>query len=417
MNRPLFREEAIANKSRKLPGSILLTRTWSNTALAIFLCVIVASLIVFALFFGFARKATVSGVVVPNNGINRILSPQSGIIAKLNVAEGQEVKIGDPLFTISSERSAENGAVQATVKESLVARIDTLRHELDQVGGQVSNKRRELADKLTSVNASLKQLDRELALQRDKVNIARDVSARVAELAKTGNMSKIVAADKEADLLEQQGRLSSLEVQRQSMLRELTSLQSSQTDSAIQKNREVSTIQREIEDLKQQLAENEAKRQIIVRAELDGRVAAVLVEPGQSVVSNQRIASILPKDGKLEAELYMPSRNIGMVTPSTRVVVRYDSFPYQKFGQFNGFIRDVSETSISASDLLQAGGSQTNTDSYFRVRVSLEKQEVTLRDKRYQLKPGMQLSANVLLEERTIFEWMFEPLFGMATRN
>jgi predicted RNase H-like nuclease (RuvC/YqgF family) len=51
-------------------------------------------------------------------------------------------------------------------------------------------------------------------------------------------MSKIVAADKEADLLEQQGRLSS------------------QTDSAIQKNRDVSSIQREIEDLKQQLAEN-----------------------------------------------------------------------------------------------------------------------------------------------------------------
>lgn len=417
MNRPLFREEAIANKSRKLHGSILLTRTWSNTALAIFLCVIVASLIVFALFFGFARKATVTGIVVPTKGVNRILSPQSGTIAKLSVTEGHEVKIGDPLFTISSERSAENGAVQATVKESLVARIEKLRRELDQVGGQSSNKQRELADKLASVNASLKQLDHELSLQREKVRIARDVSARVAELAKTGNMSKIVAADKEADLLEQQGRLSSLEVQRQSMLREMTSFQSSQTDSAIQKNREVSTIQREIEDLKQQLAENEAKRQIIVRAEVDGRVAAVLVQPGQSVISNQRIASILPKDGKLEAELYMPSRNIGMVMPNMRVVVRYDSFPYQKFGQFNGFVHDVSETSISAADLPQAGAAQASADNYFRVRVSLDKQEVTLRDKRYQLKPGMQLAANVLLEERTILEWMFEPLFGMAVRN
>ncbi|MGW8392828.1 HlyD family secretion protein [Pseudoduganella sp. HUAS MS19] len=261
------------------------------------------------------------------------------------------------------------------------------------------------------------KLDHELSLQRDKVNLARDVSVRVAELAKTGNMSKIVAADKEADLLEQQGRLSSLEVQRQGMLREMTSLHYSQTDGAIQKTREVSTIQREIEDLKQQLAENEAKRQIIVRAQLDGRVAALLVERGQSVVPNQRIASILPKDGKLEAELYMPSRNIGMVTPNTRVVVRYDSFPYQKFGQFTGLVRDVSETSISASDVPQASVGQAGLENYFRVRVTLDEQEVTLRDKRYTLKPGMQLSASVLLEERTIFEWMFEPLFGMAARN
>lgn len=417
MNRPLFREEAITNKSRRLHGSILLTQTWSSTALAMFLSVIVASLISFALFFGFARKATVAGVVIPNKGINRILSPQTGTVAKLYVLEGQEVKNGDPLFTISSDRSSENGAVQASVKDSLVARIEKLRHELDQVSGQSTNKQRELTNKEVSVNASLKQLDQEIALQRDKVAIARDVSARVAELAKSGNMSKITAAEKQADLLEQQARLSSLEVQRQSTLRDLTTLQSSQTDSSIQKNRDVSMIQREIEDLKQQVVENEAKRQIIVRAELDGRVATVLVEPSQSVIANQRIASILPKEGKLEAELYMPSRNVGMVTPNTRVVIRYDAFPYQKFGQFKGSVRDVSETSINAADLPHATTSSAGTDSYFRVRVSLDKQEVNFRNKHYQLKPGMQLSANVMLEERTLAEWMFEPLLGMTARN
>jgi len=376
---------------------------------------IVASLVLFSLYFGFARKATVTGIVVPDKGINKILSPQAGTVVKLNVSEGQDVSVGDSLFTISSERSAENGAVQATIKESLVARIEKLRQELGHVSGQSSNKQHELSDKLVSVNASLKQLEHEIDLQRGKVNLARDVSARVAELAKSGNMSKITAAEKEADVLEQQTRLSSLEVQRQSALRDLSSLQSSLTDSSIQKNRDVSTIQREIEDLKQQLAENEAKRQVIVRAELDGRVAAVLVEPGQSLVANQRIASILPKNGKLEAELYMPSKNIGMVTPRTRVIVRYDSFPYQKFGQFTGTVRDVSETSISASDLPHS--TNQPSESYFRVRVALDKQEVDLRDKRYQLKPGMQLSAHVMLEERTLAEWMFEPLLGIAARN
>lgn len=417
MNRPLFRGEALQNKARKPHGSILLTQTWSNTSLALFLGALVASLIVFAMFAGFARKATVNGILVPDKGVNRILSPQGGVVVKLHASEGQEVRVGDPLLAISSERSGENGAVQAAVKESIIIRIDKLRRELEQVGGQSANKQRELADKIASINTSLKQLEDEIGLQRHKVNLARDVSARVAELAKSGNMSKITAAEKEADVLEQQGRLSSLEVQRQSVLRDLASIQSSQHDSVFQKNRDVSTIQREIEDLKQQLAENEGKRQIIVRAELDGRVAALLVEPGQSIIANQRIASILPKNGKLEAELYMPSKNVGMVTPNTQVVVRYDSFPYQKFGQFNGIVRDVSETSISVGDFPHMTNQSAGSDSFFRVRVALDKQDVAFHGTNYQLKPGMQLTAHVMLEKRTLAEWMFEPLLGMAARN
>lgn len=75
MNRPLFRDEAVANKSRRLPGSILLAA---------------------------------NGIVVPDKGINKVLSPQAGTVVKLHVSDGQEVKSGDPLFSISSERMAES---------------------------------------------------------------------------------------------------------------------------------------------------------------------------------------------------------------------------------------------------------------------------------------------------------------------
>lgn len=420
MNRPLFREDAIKNKTRKIHGSILLTRTWSNTLLATFLCALVAGLILFALLFSFSRKATATGVIVPSKGVTRIVTPQTGTLAKLHVAEGQLVKIGDPMFTISSDRIAEDGGIQFAVRDSLIARIEKLHREQDQQDGQSANKQREIADKLASLGATMRQLDHELELQQNKVRLARDVATRVAELAKSGNMSKIAAAEKETDVLEQEGRLSSLEVQRQSVLREVTTLRSSRTDSTLQGRRDSSSLQRQIEDLKQQLAENEAKRQIVVRSEVSGKVAAILAEPGQAITANQRLASVLPADSELEVELYMPSRNVGMVARGTPVVIRYDSFPYQKFGQFKGTVKDVSETAISYVDLPTANGyaaGSANGESVFRVRVSLPNQLVHSGGKHYSLKPGMQLSANVLLEQRTIAEWMFAPLVGIAAQN
>lgn len=420
MNRPLFREEAVKNKTRKLHGSILLTGTWQNSVLAGFLCMTVVSLIAFSFFFGYSRKVTANGTVIPSKGITRVISPQSGTLAKLLASEGQTVKIGDPLLIISSDKSAETGDVQVAVRDSLIARIEKLNRELDQQGGQSTNKQREITDKLTSLSATMRQLDHELDLQQSKVLLARDVAARVAELAKSGNMSKITAAEKETDVLEQESRLSTLEVQRQSILRDVTTLQSARTDGTLQGKRDSSGLQRQIEDLKQQLAENEAKRQIVVRSEVSGKVAAILAEPGQAITANQRLASVLPADSELEVELYMPSRNVGMVARGTPVVIRYDSFPYQKFGQFKGTVKDVSETAISYVDLPTVNGyaaGSANGESVFRVRVSLPNQLVHSGGKHYSLKPGMQLSANVLLEQRTIAEWMFAPLVGIAAQN
>ncbi|MES2264615.1 MAG: HlyD family efflux transporter periplasmic adaptor subunit [Pseudomonadota bacterium] len=415
----LFREEAIAHKSQRFHGAVILTRTWSYPALTAFFCAIMLAVITFALTFGFTRKETVSGMVVPDHGLIRLAAPQSGLVTRIHVAEGQAVRAGDALFVLSSERTSVQGDTQAAVNDTLASRIEHLRRELDQQGLQTGNKQLELGQRLDNLGASLRQLDGELVLQRRKVQIVRDLSSRFTELAAEGGVTQNAASQKAAELIEQEARLSALELQRLGLQRELAVLVASRTDLPLQTGREASQLRRGIEELKQQATESEAKRQLVVRADQTGRVAGIVVDQGQAVTAEQRIATLLPDGSKLEAELYVPTRAAGFVHAGTEVLLRYDAYPYQKFGQFRGRVREISLTTIPLGELQRNGASPQlagSSEPVYRVRVQLDAQDVMAAGRAHALKPGMQLSATLVLEHRTLAEWALEPLLGMSGR-
>lgn len=56
-------------------------------------------------------------------------------------------------------------------------------------------------------------------------------------------------------------------------------------------------------------AETQAQGALAVSAPVSGVIAAQLVEPGQSVQIGQPLLSLLPGDGKLEAELLIYSQS------------------------------------------------------------------------------------------------------------
>lgn len=410
----LFRPEAVAHKNQRLHGVVILARTWSSTALTAFFCLIVIAIVAFACTHGFTRKEIVTGVVVPDRGVIRLVAPQSGVVTSIQAKEGALLQAGDPVFVLTSERTSTKGDTQASINDALSARMEHLRKEIEQQGFQANNKGQDIAVRLNSLNASLKQLDGELSLQRRKIEIARGLSASLNSLATEGSVSKNAASQKAAELLEQEVRMSSIEGQRLGVLRDIAALTAQRNDLPLQRSREASELQRSLEELNQQASESEAKRQLVVRANQTGKLAGIVVDQGQAVSGEQRMASLLPKDSKLEAELYVPTRAAGFVRPGTEVLLRYDAFPYQKFGQFHGHVREVSLTTVALGDLQAAAA--TPSEPVYRVRVLLDAQEVKSERGVHALKPGMQLSATLVLEHRTLVEWVFEPLLGISGR-
>lgn len=408
----LFRPEAVAHKNQRLHGVVIRANTWSNMALTAFFCAIVIAVIAFAFTHGFTRKETVSGIVVPDRGVVRLAAPQSGVITSIQAREGEMLKAGDPVFVLTSERTSAKGDTQAAINDALASRMAHLNKELEQQGAQSSNKAQEIVLRLDNLNASLKQLDAVLTLQRRKAQILRDLSLSLNTLAAEGSVSKNSARQKAAELIEQEANIATLEGQRLNIQRDINALSALRDDLPLQSGREASALKRSLEELKQQASESEAKRQIVVRADEAGRVTGIVVDQGQAVSSEQRLASLLPQGSQLEAELYVPTRAAGFVRPGTEVLVRYDAFPYQKFGQFHGRVREVSMTTIPLTELQPSSASEP----VYRVRVRLDAQQVVVAGKSYALKPGMQLAASLVLEHRTLVEWVLDPLLGISGR-
>ncbi|HYS13329.1 MAG TPA: HlyD family secretion protein, partial [Burkholderiaceae bacterium] len=125
------------------------------------------------------------------------------------------------------------------------------------------------------------------------------------------------------------------------------------------------------------------------------------------------LLSILPADAVLEAKLLVPSRAIGFIAAGDQVSVRYQAFPYQRFGSFKGRVTAIPRTMTAPNE---AETPVALNESVYRVTVALDDQRVRGARIDVALQAGMLLDADIWLERRRLVEWLFEPLFTVAGR-
>jgi len=412
----LFRREALEHQQHKRYGTILLARPLSYSIFTAIFSTIAVGIVIFFFFFGFTRKETVAGVLLPERGLIRVYPMQPGLVIERKVSDGQVVLEGDVLFVLSGERvSSAKGQTQATISEALANRIDRLRGELVQQQIQARQQQDALQKRRLQLLGQIEQIGGEIALQQRRAQLAEASSQRYTDLQKSNFISEAQLQEKSADLLDQQSRLRILERNRTSLNFDLATLDGDLRDQPLKAQREASAIERAISEIQQDLAESEARRRIVVHAPQSGTITAISAEPGQAVSANQPLAAVLESGGKLEAELYAPTRAIGFIKPGSQVLVRYQAFPYQKFGQHRGVVREISRTPLQsveiASPSMRDPGS---TEPLYRIRVTLDSQTVQAYGNAEPLRAGMQLDASLLLEHRKLFEWVIEPLYSIS---
>ena len=419
----LFRRQAIDFQRQKFHGAIVLTRSPWRTAVAAGFGVLVVALVIFAATQGFARKETVAGVLLPSGGLLRLVAPQAGVVLAGGPPQGQVVDLGEVVVRLSNDLSSAAGPTQVAVARTLQSRQAGLQDELQRQSEQARQQAGVLEARAGSLEASLSQQDREIALQRERVRVVRDVADRYPELVRSGAVSPVEAAEKNSEVLDQQARLVALERQRLVAQRELAAVRAERTALPLQAGREGSQLKREMQALAQAQAEAESRRETVVTAPRSGRVAALLVPPGQAVAAGQAVATIVPEGGVLEAELWVPSRAAGFVQPGTPVWLRVDAFPYARFGQLAGHVREVSP-GVAAADAMDK---DVAPESAYRVRVvmdtpvgmpsvnpsSTSRDTPPAADWHRALKSGMRVQASLVAEKRSLLAWAFEPLAAL----
>jgi membrane fusion protein len=412
--RKLFRQEAIDAQREKLLGEVSLARPvplWVFTLLAL---AAAAALVAFALWGEYTRRERVDGYLALTEGSARILAPETGQIVELLVREGDEVAEHAPIARLSLERGTTSGAVSSElVQRELSQRINNLEAEKSQARRlaeqQVDQLRRRIAD-LTNETI---QIDSEIKLQATRVASARQEFQRTQELVAQKFTSEAALTDKRNDVLDQETKLAALRRNRLTLERELGNARAELPTIETKTLTQIEQLARQQSELKQNRVQEDAKRENVIRAPIAGIVTNIAVARGETIAENALLATVLPKGSGLQAQLLVPTRAIGFVRPGNEVVLRYDAFPFQRFGQHRGTVEAVSRTVWSPGEKV---GPMNAREPVYRIDVRLDKQIVAANGQEFALRPGMLVNADLLLEKRTVFEWVFEPVLEFRAR-
>ena len=417
----LFRPEALEGRQQAWLGSIQLIRPVSLAVLTTFVLAVVLALGVVLVEGRYTRKAHVSGYLVPDKGVVRLLPQQAGTVLDRRVVEGQSVRQGDILFVLSTDRATLAGDTQATVQTSLAVRENSLRESARQKASLQQEVRAGFGRQVDELRRELTQLDAEAELQSQRLLLAQQAQARVESLHAENFISQAQVQAKSEEVLGVRAQIQSLLRQRSARLREIGALEAQQRELPLRTQALQGEIDRDLASLAQESAENQAKQRMVIRAPQDGVVTAVLADLGQAVSPASPVASLLPLGAKLQAQLFAPSSAVGFLRQNQPVQLRYQAFPYQKFGHHAGQVLQVSRTPLQASDLAalplpESMKSTPSAEPLYRITVVLDQQAVQAYGQAQPLSAGMQIDADVMLDRRRLIEWIFEPLLSVTGR-
>ena len=415
----LLRPEALAEARSRLGAPVRLLGV-SGWALTLFFLVLLVAAAVFACTTRYAHKENVYGQVTPMEGSLRVIAGRSGIAQQVLVREGQQVVAGQELIGISSAprlqvggtlsenlRHTQDSQLRAQ-RQQAVAHLDQLQRQLDEV----EERRRSIAVDIVKLQEARRLQESRIQIQEQAVSAAHTLSAQ-------GMLSPLAMRSRDDDLIAARQTLAALEreaEQQKSLLVQLAA-------QAARLNAESRMARSETENTEAQTAErqmmSEATYADHLTAPTDGIVTALQARAGAPVTANETLAIVIPKGhdprkAPLEVELWAPSRAIGMLKPGARVHLMYDAFPYQTFGISHGIVRDIASAPLMPNELPVPIDTK---EQVFRIRVALDRTALNAYGRDWPLTPGMRLSADLILEERTLLEWLLDPLRANKQRG
>ena len=414
----LFRAEVLAGRQAQWLGRVVLAPRLSHRLFTLFGLLAIAAVFALLWFGSYTHKARLNGWLVPDLGLIRVIAPQPGIVTELYVKEGEEVTGGAPLLLLSTEVQSEAvGATQKQVVRRLRDRHDSLTAERARELQLFAQQAEEGRARLAAMTSEHEQLKGAIEAQQARVQFADKLVEQMSDLRarQLVTIERLRAA--EQDKLDQAVKLKEVQRKRAEVEVDLAKLTGELGELPLQQQTQLGETDRNLAALDQELAEAESRRQILLTAPQAGTISAIQAARGTSVSTTVPVLSIVPAGSQLQAELFSPSRSIGFVQAGQRVLLRYQAFPYQKFGFYEGHVVDISRSALSPSELPQQLSGLTSlygsTEPVYRITVALAKQTATAYGQPVALQPGMQLEADVLVETRSLIEWALDPLYTL----
>ena len=413
----LFRPEALRNASERTAlrdQVIQLGIPGLSLALGGVISVVVLVAAVFLSLTSFARAEDVRGWIVPKGGLVRISARADGVVSRASTVVGATVAAGSPLIEL---RTSDDTTVGDATTAALI-QIDT---ESQSSETEAAADERTLLRQRDSLRAALALYDQRLAENRHRTALAQERKtladanlARTKQLMSGGFLSEAAVENARRNALDTEEALSQTREATYQILdqKRLAQAELAQLPDQIASQR--ARAQGRSAQLDQKRIVTLAQGRNIANAPVDAKVLALPLKPGASVQAGETLAVLSPLRDQLIVELYATSASAPFLRRGQTAQLKLDGYPYQKFGSVPAEVLDVSDAPLMPAEVKWPA--LTGSAPVYLVRLRLPDPTIQLYGRRTPLQAGMPLTATITLERRSLFEWLFEPLYAAGRR-
>ncbi len=342
-------------------------------------------------------------VVVTEGGGDPVVAPEGGQVEQLAVAVGDEVIEGALLLSLRSAGSSDRAAALLAAQRDLEASTDRsgwLEERLQRriQAAEVVLEGQEAAvaaagSVVRSAATRVEELEARLATDAD-LHEGSALSERQVQTA------RLELESGRMELADLRGQLSSARAARDAAADELVALRAEADEK-----RQVLGEQTAQSDARLSLLSatgTTAEGVVELRAPCAGEVVKLeLSGAGAWVGAGQTAAHVACLGQPLLAEVAVPTSSVGRIAADQPVRLRYDAFPYLRYGLHRSSVGWIAPAGIEGEFLAQ---------------VAVPDEPFEIAGGQWPVRPGMTGSAEIVLARRPAITWAFEPLAALWDR-
>ncbi|MDF7676666.1 HlyD family type I secretion periplasmic adaptor subunit [Neisseriaceae bacterium ESL0693] len=368
-----------------------------------------------------------------------IQSLETAVVDKVNVVNGDHVKAGQTLVSLSGIGSDSDYA--QSVKTLQAAQLTRLRLEalLHSLETRQSPSLDQMQAQKWHLDASHIAQAQTLAQNQFQTWYTQDaqlqtvllghqaelqaIKAQVNKLAQTSQIESQRASDYK-DLLsqnfvskhayyEQQSKLIQTRGDLATQRSQMQKIQQSIREAEENRRLNTSTLKRDTLDQLRQANEQiqqmteqvqkafQRKQFMTLKSPVDGTVQQLATYTvGGVVTAAQPIMVIVPDQDQMEVEAIIQNKDIGFVKAGQQVVIKIESFPYTRYGYITGTVKSVSFDAIEDEKL----------GLVFAAIIKLDRNNLTIDGQKVNLTGGMNVTAEIKTGKRRVIDYILSPL-------